>query len=406
MTAELLDRAPSALPQYPALFIQYILRSVHAARAGVEEAGMTFPDEVRDRALHVLSFALHLEEAWPAGRDLLLALAPKMEMAGHRDDWLPYLQQGLAGSQQANDALAAAELQLHIGHLYRLQSQFEPARRALEASVEEFAKVGNANGQARTLNQLARMAWHQRQFPVAQRLATTALALLPDTDPERAAGLSTLGLVAVSWYQWQEAKSYFENALQIYTDHSDQRRAAWNLQHLGNVSRNQGDYVQAARYYEKAIHVLTTIQDWYNCAITQMEFGIFYWLTDQPAQALALYDVAEAYFRKSQDFLYLAKLSTNQGLGHLTLEAWQKAIQRFKDSADLYQTMGDRFGTLNALDGLGLAYEGLGAYDEAIAVFETALDQLSLLKDDPNADLLRQELTAHLQATQAKKGRS
>lgn len=177
------------------------------------------------------------------------------------------------------------------------------------------------------------------------------------------------------------------------------------MQHLGYILHSQGNFAEAISYYEAAIQILTEIHDLFNCAITQMSLGIVYWLTEQPAQALALYDMAEVYFRKSQDFLHLAKLSTNQGLGHLTLGAWQKAIQRFKDSAALYQKLDALEGHLNALDGLGLACEGLGAYDEAIAVFEAALGQLPLVKDDPNAELLRQELTAHLQATKAKKGR-
>lgn len=405
MTPDFPEQSPAApiSSQHSALFRRYVQKSARAALARLQQAGTTFPVEVRDRALHVLSFALQVDEAWPAARDLLLALAPKMEMAGYRDDWLPYLQQGLASSRQANDPLAAAELQLQIGHLYRLLSQFEQARQTLEASAVEFATLGNANGQARALNQLAHMAWHQRRYQEAHYQAMAALNLLPNSSPEKANSFSTLGLVAASWRQWQEAKHYFEKALQIHTDNGDQRRIAWDMQHLGNVLRNQGDYTQAVQYYENAIQVLTEIQDLRNCAITQMELGIFYWLMAQPTRALVLYMSAETFFRKSRDFLNLAKILTNKGLTYLTLCEWQQAIWTFIDSAALYKNLNDLYGQLNALDGLGLAYTGAGTYNEAIAVFEVALEQLPVIKDDPGAKLLEEELTMHQKQAQEKR---
>ena len=392
-------------PDYPALFRQYVVRSVATTHAAVAAQPLALADEPREQALHVLSFALKLEEAWPDTRDLLLLLAPKMEQAGHRDDWVTYLQRGLVCSQQHNDRLAGAELQLQIGHLYRLQSHFEQAQQALAASAAEFAALGNTNGQARALNRLAYMTWDQRYYEEAHHQAITALSLLTDADAERAISFSILGLIAVSWRQWQDAKHYFEKALQIHRDHGDQRRTAWNMQHLGNVLRHQGNYTQATRYYEQAIQVLTEIQDWRNCAITQMELGIFYWLTEQPTKALALYTSAETFSRKSQDFLNVARILTNKGLGYLTLCAWQPAIESFTASAALYEKLDDQEGHLNALDGLGLVYTGMGAYDKAIAVFTTALDQPTRAKHDPDVELLRTELTAHLQQAKEKKAR-
>ena len=392
-------------PDYPALFRQYVVRSVATTHAAVAAQPLALADEPREQALHVLSFALKLEEAWPDTRDLLLLLAPKMEQAGHRDDWVTYLQRGLVCSQQHNDRLAGAELQLQIGHLYRLQSHFERAQQALAASAAEFAALGNPSGQARALNRLAHMKWHQREFTVAQQLATTALALLPPTDPDRAASFSTLGLVAVSEKRLQDAIRHIEAALRIRREQRNWQQMAWNLQHLGHILRHQGDYGQASQYYEQAIQVLTEIQDWYNCAIVQMELGIVYWLTEQPTRALELYGLAEPYFRKVQDSLYLAKILTNRGLGYLTLCEWQPAIESFTASAALYEKLDDQEGHLNALDGLGLVYTGMGAYDKAIAVFTTALDQPTRAKHDPDVELLRTELTAHLQQAKEKKAR-
>lgn len=392
-------------PNYPALFKRYILRSVRVAHTRLPTDGALLADEGRERALHVLSFALQLPAAWPDVRDLLLGMAPKMEQAGHRDDWIPFLQQGLHCSQQHNDRLATAELQWQIGHLYRLQSRFELARQTLEASAAEFAALGRPGGEVRVWNELAYLAWHQQRYAEAQRLAKAALACLDEAEPERAVSLSVLGLIAISWRDWQAGENYFKEALQIRTAHGDQQRMAWNMQHLGNVLRYQGNYTQATIYYEKAIQALTEIQDSRNRAIIQMEFGILYSLTQQSNRALDLYTSAESYFRKSQDYLYLAKVMTNIGLEYITLCEWKSAIQTFADSAALYEKLNNIYGYLNALDGLGIAYGGLGSYDKAIVVFESALSQLALIQDDPSTQLLGEELTTHLEQAKEKIGR-
>lgn len=396
---------PAAPSAYPELFKRYIMRSARAALTRLAQETVGLSEEGRERALHVLPFALELAPAWPTARDLLLHLAPKMEMAGYRDDWLPYLQQGLACSRQYQDPLASAELQFHIGHLYRLQSQFEPARHLLTASAAAFTALGQPAAQARSLNDLAYLAWHQHQYVEAQGFAKSALVCLPIVNPERATSFSVLGLVAIDLHKWLEAQNCFKEALEIRKEHGNQQGIAWNLQHLGYVFHRQGDLISAILHYETATHILAEIKDWRNCGIVQMSLGIVYWLMKQPTKALELYSSAESALRKAQDLLFVAKVLTNRGLSYLTLNEWQQSINCFTDSAALYEKLADRYGQLNALDGLGLAYTGAGAYQEAIAVFEAALGQLSLLQAEPGATLLAEELTTHLKEAEAHRER-
>ena len=71
-----LESATSAgvAPDYVALFVEYVLRSVQAAFTRVQQDDTpVLEEETRERALHVLSFALRLPAAWSQTRDLLLA---------------------------------------------------------------------------------------------------------------------------------------------------------------------------------------------------------------------------------------------------------------------------------------------------------------------------------------------
>lgn len=316
-------------PDYPALFQQYVWRSVTLVHAMLKNEETNFSDEVRDRALHLLDLALMQENAWPATRDLLLLLAPKMEQAGHRDNWLSYLERGIALSHKQNDSHAEAELSLYIGELFRLRSKFVLARKWLDASLVTFATLGKKQGQARALNELAFVAWQQHRYEDAETLTQAALLLLDEHDPERATCFSRFGLVAIDRQQWEKAERYHRDALQIRQTQDDQRKIAWSLQNLGYVLRGQKKYIEAINCYEQAIAILEDIRDIGNCANVRVNLGIVYWLIGQLTKALEMYGLAEQVYRHLYDIHNLANTLNNIGLAYLKLEDWSRSAHNF-----------------------------------------------------------------------------
>lgn len=394
---------PPAPSQYPTLFEQYVVRSIQATRDAIPADALFLEVEVRERAMHLLSFGLEVDAAWAKVRDLILCIAPKMEQAGHREDWMDYLAEGLACSQRQKDALATAELQWHVGHLQRLQSQFMAARENLNASAATFAAVGNPRGQARAWNELGQMAWHQQQHSEAQQLAEAALACLNQADEERATSLSLLGSLAVGWKHWQEAEMYFEEALQIRTMIGDQQRIAWTIQLLGYLLQSKSEFTTAVAHYEEAIQILTAIGDMRNCGIAQLNLGVVYFLREDYTHALEIFELAESAFKKVHDSLYLARVLTNYGLAYLKLGQWEQARDTFTSSIVLYEQLQDIYSCINAQDGLGMSYSSLGLYEKAITTFELALGKLVAIQEHPMRSKLMNDLKMHLQEAENNK---
>ncbi|MBV7334284.1 hypothetical protein KFU94_39820 [Chloroflexi bacterium TSY] len=79
---------------YPDQFKAIILRGAHQALECVQqsEGPLTGIDE--EQTLHTLDYSLRVSDTWPVTRDVLTLLAPKMEQAGYRDDWYPFLGGG------------------------------------------------------------------------------------------------------------------------------------------------------------------------------------------------------------------------------------------------------------------------------------------------------------------------
>lgn len=363
-------------------FYRLIDRSAQVARLQIENEGENTPisDEARLRALNALSYALHRADAWSAARDLLLAMATKMEMAGHRQDWLRCLAEGLHQSQQVGDRAAEAALSFYCGHLQRLMSHYPEAQTLLQASATIYASFGDQPGEAKALNQLAYLAWQQHKPDEAITIAQRAMDLLDENDLERAMSLSALGLAAIEHHHWQAAEVYHRAALTIRTMHGNRRLEAWSLQNLASALRSQGNYADAAIYFEEAIRILTEVNDPVHQAIVQMNLGIVRQAQGDIVRALQLYIVAERIFRQVADHLNLAKVLVNQGVSYLSLHEWQNAESVCKESAELFQRQNNLSEYLNAVDGVGISYLKRNQYAPALSIFEMIAQQLPQIK--------------------------
>lgn len=386
-----------------ARFYHLIAQSAQVARQQIENEGKDTPisDEARLRALNVLSYALNHAAAWDAARDLLLVMASKMEMAGHRQDWLLYLEEGLRQSQYLTDQPAEAALSFYCGHLQRLMSQYAEAEALLQSSATICASLGDQPGEAKALNQLAYLAWQQNQDEKAASLAHAALSLLRDSDPERAMSFSALGLVAFQRRQWKVAEHYHQQALVIRTNEARHREVAWSLQNVANALRAQGQYETAATYLTESIALLIKIRDPVHCAIIQMNLGIVRQRQGEIRQALALYSLAEMVFRQFNDPFNLAKTLVNQGVSYLNLQEWQQAEVVCAESAALFQQVKNQGESLNALDGLGISYLERGDYVKALAIFETIAAQLPQIKGTFFYESLAEIIESQLERTRS-----
>lgn len=367
-------------------FGQLLIRGLTISRrkiAAIGEEG-ELPDDHRRRALNLLDYAFKGQTAWEPSHQLLRTLAPKMERAGERDGWIPYLELGVEASRRHEERKAEAEFALWIGQLYRLRSNFGVAEAWLARSANQFAESNEPKGRAHALNQLAYVAWSQHANDRAIALAEEALTLLAEDDLERAMSFSALGLVAWDRQQWQAAEKYHRQALLLRKAHRQPRQIGWSLQNLALALREQSHYDMAIEYYLEAIVLLDKAHDPANRAIAQMNLGVTYSWQNEFTKALAAYASAAATLRSIGDEYNLAKVLVNQGIAYMTLRDWQQAEPLFLAASNLFKAQKIQGHYLNALDGLGICYLEQARYAEALTIFEEVATHLDSIKDTPS----------------------
>ena len=131
------------------VFQEYVRRSVRRAltKALATQAGL--PVEQREQALQTLTFALDAIDAWPEARDLLVALAPKLDQAGWREEVVPYLLRGIDVSKTAGDDVGLAELRLQLAMVHLVMGKLDEAYGELIASAADFDRLDDRRNRAR-----------------------------------------------------------------------------------------------------------------------------------------------------------------------------------------------------------------------------------------------------------------
>jgi len=380
---------------YPQLFRDFILRALQGSLAQVQASRHTLPTVVRDQALHTLTFALKLADAWPLTRTLLLDLAPKMEQMGQRDEWIPFLKQGLQQSQQFNDWEAVAYLHLQLGMLYQFRACYAQAVTHLTQSVADYAKLGQPGRQAEALNRLAYIAHLRRQHTVARALVDKALTILSEDDPGRSFSHFVLGWVASDAETYEQAIEHFQHALKLSAPLGDQRLAALYLGNLGAALRKLGRLEQAMTCYADSIAGFGAVQDQVQQAVMQMNLGNLYLIQQQPQNALALYRLAEPIFRAAQDETHLALLTMNLGIALRESGQLIVAEQTLLAAIEQWRRLENLYCLVNSWDELGLVYLAQACPTQAANAFQQGFEQVAHLIDQSGYTSLFESLTQH-----------
>lgn len=376
---------------YSLIFRQYVLRGAEQMLSTVADESSMDTDG-REQALLMLTYALDVPEAWSATRELLVALAPRLEQAGYREQWIPFLEQGVEKCRATGDGATEGELLHQLAMIYQLLGQLEDARRLYVQSAACFARIGDTSRQGRALNRQALTFRLQRRLEEASQTADAAFDLLPPDDPERGYTAFIWGCVALDHRDWPLAVQYYQEALHIAEKAGDPRQVAWSLTNLGPALRASGRNEDAAACYQRAIAILDEIDDQVHQAAARTNLGNLYLNTNRYEAARAIFEQAEQVFREVRDLVRLASITTNLSLVYRRLEQPDRAAHYAEASIHFNRQIDNHNGVINAMNCLAEAYLDANRDEEAGAVLDEAWTLLRPAQDEPGAAILLEDL--------------
>lgn len=333
---------PDHYPQdYPALFRRLIGRAVALAAAEAAQPGWRPSPDKQARLLFALANALRLPAAWSQTLPLLAALAPRMEQAGLREDWLAYLQRGMACCDISGDRQTAAQLALERGILLERLGRLGEAQASLDDAAARFAALGERRWQAKAHNRLAYVLRGRRAAAAAARHIAQAQALLEPADPELFYCRLVWGMLAIDAHDWPAAEQHLQCCVQGWRTADDQRPYGMSLINLAAMYIATRRYDESAELLRTAVDVLAAVGDTANQALVHLNLGVIHLILHRCEEAVAELLIAEAVYRPLQDQQRLALVYSNLGLAYAELGRRQEAEQHFEAAIHRFAMLED-----------------------------------------------------------------
>ncbi|MBO0793577.1 MAG: tetratricopeptide repeat protein, partial [Ktedonobacteraceae bacterium] len=150
-------------------------------------------------------------------------------------------------------------------------------------------------------------------------------------------------------------------------------RAAHIYNDLGEICRGLGQMEQARKYYEQALELSREASDPHEEGRALSSIGRSYNDTMNKRQALPYYEEALKVYRLVNNLGGRGDVLLNVGWTYYDLALMEKAHESFKEALDIYRQMGERGEEARALNSIGRVYMNLGKLDIALQYHEQAL---------------------------------
>ena len=373
----------------PGIFRRYIERNARYALSLIKvPASQPLSRKKLTIAFQALQYTLALPELWAFSKQLLLALAPQMELLDLRVLWLPYLKEGLRQSLKQHDEEAELSLRYYLGNFLREANAYDEAIEQYTRGMVLAEERGDVGMKVRLLNRYAFALRRKGELDLAEEYANLALSLAENDPIEQGYSNLVLGAVRYDQRRWDSCLTYASRALEIWLKHDAGRDLAWAYTNLGVTLWRKGELEDAKKHLESGIRIFEEIGDIVHQASAKMNMGAVLIESNEPEQALSYLAEAEKVFHAIQDKRRMAMVANNLAHVYQMMGIYDDALDAFQQSVSLWQAVGEPARALNVLHSLISLLLEMGEIQHAQKLLQEAYLELASIEGHPDYDRL------------------
>ena len=284
-----------------------------------------------------------------AGLHFASALWWFWHVRGHFTEGREWLASTLAAVPTPT-TLRARALQA-AGALARNQGDYATARALSEESLAIKRELGDKQGIAASLNNLATLALSQGDFAAAGPFYAESLEIERELGNRQGITATLIGLANVALEQgdYTAARNLYEESLAIKRQLDDKRGIAASLAGLGNVAACLADYTTARTHHEESLALRQHLGDKRGVANSLQNLGSVASLCGDYAEAEALFQESLAIRRELGDKQGMAAALYGRGMIALERGDYAAAETLLKECLAIYQELGNKRGFAYAL---------------------------------------------------------
>ncbi|KAG9027661.1 hypothetical protein FS837_004196 [Tulasnella sp. UAMH 9824] len=228
---------------------------------------------------------------------------------------------------------------------------------------------------AQLLNKLGLMYRKQADYPNALSFFNGALDIYTNhkNNHGRAETLRHMADVHRFWSRFPEALTFYSTALLIHADLNDEFERATAMFGLATTHALLREYDEAVKIYSECLEIYTKSGGKRERALILWGLADVHRLREECSDAIRLYSEALQIYTDVSDLR--EKAVTLWGLAevHRFQQEYSKAIDLYSEALQIYTNVGDRKEKALTLWGLAEVHRSRGEYNEAINLYTEAL---------------------------------
>jgi tetratricopeptide (TPR) repeat protein len=270
-------------------------------------------------------------------------------------------------AEEAEPRLRGPEVVTSLG---RLETEHDNMRAALSWSLESGeAELGLRLGVALLWFWSARGYWSEGARWLEKSLAKGGTA----EPATRAGALFSLGIVLGRQSDFRRAEACQEEAIALYEELGDQRRAAESFAHLAWMVAFRGDTTRATALFEKSLAAARESGNLRPIPSTLNGLAYIAFESEAFERAQRLWGRALALNREQGNVLEVATVLNSMGYAELARGNQERARALLEESLPLNRELGNKHGVAHCLMALGIAATLQGEPEWAKALLKESL---------------------------------
>jgi tetratricopeptide (TPR) repeat protein len=327
------------------------------------------------RALRWYRKTLVLAKQLDTPRELELAhrsLGIALHALGRHEEAAAEFEQAAAAANECDDRFLWAENTANVGALHLLVDDFEAGVTTLNQALDVFRIIGDAQWQARVLENLAAAKQQTGDSAGALALLDVAAGLLTETPDEYADLLRRGAELALDTGQTVRAIDYLEREIEAARGQTPRQRA-WRAATAGAMLSQNGAPAEAVAFFDRAVRIYERLGEHEllylsvnDRAIAKSEQKLYQEARRDLTRCLRLARRRDDRAMEQQALLNLGEMDRREGRIRDSLRRLEKAL-------DFARVLGDADAEAFTLGNLGLTLIYAERWDEARDAFERAL---------------------------------
>ena len=193
-----------------------------------------------------------------------------------------------------DDILTFADAELLLSKIYFQTYRYDISLKHCLDAITAFEKAKEIVYLARSYNQLGNIYSHLDKIEPAKENYLRAIQLYPPDNDEIANTYNNLGIIFAESKEPQKSFSFFEKALERFTQASDFFRVCVCRNNMAEIARNCGEYEKALEYLQACEPYLKFVKQKDVLAEHSLNYAITYQELGKNKEARKYFDITES----------------------------------------------------------------------------------------------------------------